>query len=977
MNRNLGLCLMAAGVMAAVFCAGCPSAPKGGADDPALEPEDQAGDPAAFPGAAGAGVWISPPGRPYDGDPPAPFPGGADAGNPWCAPHVEEQFYSLKHHGEWLGFHKGGEGQQCDKDPAIEVYDNHNQGIVRRPGPGTPYFIVTRSVEPPGSSTVLVVQMGSRGATGERLRSNRLRSGSHTNYVAPPTADRVLHHFAVPPPQTPGDYSRVYKHPGSMQIVDDIVPIPLEKPRDAGDPKAKIIFMDISYLPDRPLFLPYSLDLDGNEGRPEHNAGILGMTKLPEPDGRYLMAFTWGHNEALEFWVSTVTDLRHLGPTEQGGAGGVFERYYTLYPSSDYWPIKVAWDDPDVTKARTGCYQGINFVWDARTGGLYLVGFRNTDSRSPMTGFGGSEEACLYKVFLSFDPDTKMLMDGGHVSTTPVFPKAKHMWTQVLGMGIDDSKQANFAAGTGIYVSPAGELIAYACEHWTDGPSDTYKMAEFRHRDVFRPYSPAYGPQVRVGGYKGTYVVDEGSVIPLDGSATGPPLAEAWVEMYEDTNWEADSVTFDVVDRALIDWPNFSHIEDRDFTNGFNDDASSLRWFAPPGGKFTVCSNYDGKGESKLPLNGVGIPRSVSNLHTNKMGDKFSSLVFDGTRQGAVTGISWSFRASPPLGVLTDSTTYTPLYEAIEGTYVDGEPSVELVDCTATSNLVWPNGANAYNSATARIIVRNLAAEVSIDGFDGKAGAVIDPSVPVLLEGIEFEVLGSFTDAGVEDTHVATVGWGDSRMTHSDDATCQLTDSLGGAVGTVSATYAYGAKGTYPITLEVQDDDGDVGLATRTVEVEGAGDATNRAIEELEALLALGLNANAAQEIAAARFMLKGNEGGVPVNGVLGYLEDGQREAALLKVRQAMEFIASAAVCDPALVGQLQSVARKIAFVAKSVATKTIWQAQTVALSWYDQTRIACAYDCVALGDAYLEAGAFWHAVCAYESALKAAESIL
>ena len=122
--------------------------------------------------------------------------------------------------------------------------------------------------------------------------------------------------------------------------------------------------------------------------------------------------------------------------------------------------------------------------------------------------------------------------------------------------------------------------------------------------------------------------------------------------------------------------------------------------------------------------------------------------------------------------------------------------------------------------------------------------------------------------------------------------------------------------------------------------------------------------------------MLKGNESGSPINGVVGYLEDGQKEEALLKVRQAMEFIASAAICEPGLIGPLQSVARKIALVAKSVATKAIWQAQGVAMTWYDQTRIACAQEFVASGDVYLDVGAFWHAVCSYERALKTAQSV-
>ena len=37
-----------------------------------------------------------------------------------------------------------------------------------------------------------------------------------------------------------------------------------------------------------------------------------------------------------------------------------------------------------------------------------------------------------------------------------------------------------------MYVSPTGELIMYATEHYADGPGNTVQFAEYRHIDVFR-----------------------------------------------------------------------------------------------------------------------------------------------------------------------------------------------------------------------------------------------------------------------------------------------------------------------------------------------------------------------------------------------------------------------------------------------------------------------------------------------------------
>ena len=74
-------------------------------------------------------------------------------------------------------------------------------------------------------------------------------------------------------------------------------------------------------------------------------------------------------------------------------------------------------------------------------------------------------------------------------------------------------------------------------------------------------------------------------------------------------------------------------------------------------------------------------------------------------------------------------------------------------------------------------------------------------NVTVDGSGGEIVFKADFTDAGVRDTHTATIDWGDGV---SGPAT--LTESNGS--GTVSGRHTYGAPGVYTINFTVVDDEG-------------------------------------------------------------------------------------------------------------------------------------------------------------------------
>ena len=71
----------------------------------------------------------------------------------------------------------------------------------------------------------------------------------------------------------------------------------------------------------------------------------------------------------------------------------------------------------------------------------------------------------------------------------------------------------------------------------------------------------------------------------------------------------------------------------------------------------------------------------------------------------------------------------------------------------------------------------------------------------------------AFTDVGFQDSHTATVNWGDG--TALETATVSETNGS----GTVADSHTYAANGTYYVTVVVRDDDNDTSQKTFRVQV--------------------------------------------------------------------------------------------------------------------------------------------------------------
>ncbi len=82
--------------------------------------------------------------------------------------------------------------------------------------------------------------------------------------------------------------------------------------------------------------------------------------------------------------------------------------------------------------------------------------------------------------------------------------------------------------------------------------------------------------------------------------------------------------------------------------------------------------------------------------------------------------------------------------------------------------------------------------------------------------GKEVSVSATFTDAGLLDTHTATVDWGDGTVTSG-----VVVEADGS--GSVAAQHAYASGGIYTVTMTLEDDDLGTDAATATAVISGAG----------------------------------------------------------------------------------------------------------------------------------------------------------
>lgn len=174
--------------------------------------------------------------------------------------------------------------------------------------------------------------------------------------------------------------------------------------------------------------------------------------------------------------------------------------------------------------------------------------------------------------------------------------------------------QCDMSSGAGTYIDPNGQVIVYSTNYDDDGsvfftPFNVYGngLGEDGKPFELTPRYPA------IGGFIRGMEFHERHGNLAAGSAC-PTLADAWVELYQNPNYNSFGDDSGQVYR--INYTTRNERNNKQFgSNDFNDKASSVRWCIPQGSSFRVFRE-SWQGPSSV-LNGTGHVAQIANFTQN------------------------------------------------------------------------------------------------------------------------------------------------------------------------------------------------------------------------------------------------------------------------------------------------------------------------------------------------------------------------
>lgn len=667
-------------------------------------------------------------------------------------PDVSAQFGALEHHAEGLAFTLN----ESKGAPDASI-SNHYQGIVRYPGAGTAVFYVTQKNDDSGGY-VHVVGMGSRGTDGERLRSNLHVPGFSTELSAPPANDTWVRSFHLDGNlAVNGQKLRRYIHPGGMAIADNILFVAMDTPDSAGlGGTGAIVLFDLGVngenrLNPKPIKV---LNVD-------HSIDNLGVV-----------------SEGANYFIWTNGDggkQMHIYRTNGGPlrASNLSIRHVIRWqPGSTYDYSGPAWPTGASAHQSSTFIQQSTSETPGVSSPLYMICMRHDGP------FGlplmGDDYADLYKVVPN------------QIGAKVTFVKSIHETLRYDEAG----HLGNFAAATGAYVSPSGELILYSAPHNDEDKfsTDNVRISEIRHRDVVRPNSPLLQPRASAGG---PYTVKEGGIVALNGSGT--PAVGPWVELFDDDHFKDRSIVIDYADRAKFKLNDFEKLDQ------FGDKTSSVRWRLPVGMKVELFED-DNFGGSKKTLVGNGKIQEISDL--GSFGDETSSLRFVGANPWDVLTYTWDLDGDNVFGetgtaaARGNETGRAPTFVA--GT-ADGPATLPVV-------LRVTDGAGRVATASTTVTVLNTPPAVTVAGSSDGVPNVAMTFKLTASDPSAVDTLARFT---------FRVDYGDGTVT-TYPPIGRVKDP-----SSQTASHTYTKRGTYRMVVTATDKNGGVSAAVgRTIHID-------------------------------------------------------------------------------------------------------------------------------------------------------------
>jgi len=782
-------------------------------------------------------------------------------------PNLVQQLLTLQPHGDALAYRLG-----VGYDSIVTC--RHYQGMARSHGYGIPYLFLTRSgvhtggcpwlADKPGE--LLIVEMGSRNVLGERFGNNRLQKGRNLEDTAPPIEDlgvKSIHFGGYT--DSNGTLWPGYMHPGSVQLIDDVLIVALEwyckdynqyipdLPEDwqckdgQKEQHGAIGLIDVSDPLDPTLITVKKLP-DFSEGLGVVAATYIKPGEHPVYGGKYLLALTWGDGKVLLFAVIHNNNLKTV-------TGDDFEVLPILWH-------EVYLEDSDPWSN----WQSLQFFRDQNDQLYLLCGDKSIMSGKDFVG--------LFKFHIA------------NLNVTNYPDLIEYRMEKHLRLGEPDMGSLD-AAGS-FYVSPTGQLLFYSVSHTGRDTWDDYgifvrsvEMGEFR--SIFVSHTGTCGPQWQGGAAERHLAEDpyedppsgreiqEGENLSLDGRVY---FIEPWVHMFEDELlfWYDIPVNFGGLGLMMDwrdQWPLYTGLQDDfndfdkfKFSNAdFKDRADAFIFCGFPG---TLLYLFDEPGYTgnDITVPGTGsvfIAPDLKNYYGSKFHDDLESALLWweppagpqyvwALNEGAQGTISVDpenehmVEYTAGCGSYTDTlymkvygkdewTAFTEIYVENSDPQIDASLlssgltgsevalSVEWSDpCSSdvTISVAWGDGnIEAIDDPPSDIIEvthtyamdDNYSIEASIS--DGHGGAATAPPLAVLLDT---------TPPAPDQTSLQTVL---GECSAEISAAPTATDNISGPIeGITNDPLSYTEQGTYTVTWTYDDGNGNIAIQTQTVIVQ-------------------------------------------------------------------------------------------------------------------------------------------------------------